>query len=832
MTNIKVKFALLFSIMIFTTSILFAQENGNGNKGAYGGGNGGLGSLKGVVVNSTSMKPLEYAYVVLYKVLDSTLVNGAISDSTGKFKIEKVPFGKYYIAVNLIGHKQQKVSGVFIGPKNPDKTLDTIKLDATSNALDVFEVKDKKQDVEYTLDKKVINVEKNLVSAGGTAVDVMQSIPSVTVDIDGNLSMKGSSNITVLVDGKPSGLTGASRSAVLEQIPASSIESIEIISNPSAKYDPDGMSGIINIILKKKKERGYHGIFTLNAGTGDKYNGSVSLNYSKNKFNLYSSYDFRSNHSKGWGQMDRMTILDDTSSYLYNKSTSSRKGLSQNIKLGTDFYMNEKNSFTLSGIYGFSDDTHSDFTTSRLLDFNQILTSYYENSGSEPGKEQSFDYALDYKHTFKHKGEYLTADATYSTSKETEDQDQSVQYYLTDLVTPFNLPVVQHSTSDNKNNVITLQADYSLPISKKSKFEAGAKSIIRSIDNDYIFQNFIDTLQEFVNDTNYSNRFIYDEQIHAAYATYSNTIGAFEFQAGLRAEQALTRSTQKTQNTEFSKNYFSIFPTLHLNLNLKNDNSLQLSYSRRVNRPNYYMLNPFREQFSPGIFHSGNPYLTPEYIDSYELGHMKYWETTSLNSSIFYKQINDAIQRFTTIDSNGIQTMTQKNISTGTSYGLEFVISQEFTKWWKANGTFSYFKTVMKGTQDGADLTNSNYSWTAKLNSTMTVLKNLDIQLTGNYRAPMVTIQGSMKANYFADIAMKKEIFKNASLTLRLSDIFKTQKMEMESSGSNFTLHNIRQRQSRVLYLGFTYKINGGLKGKDKKKSFDNGNDVPDMNDF
>jgi outer membrane receptor protein involved in Fe transport len=841
MTGTKSKFLLFFTSILLTSSILFAQEKGDGNKGggtghpggtgAYGAGSGILGSLKGVVINSTSLKPLEYAYVVLYKAMDSTLVSGSITDSLGKYKIEKIALGKYYVAVNLIGHKQQKISDIFIGPKNPDKTLDTIKLDANSNTLNTYEVKDKKQDVEYTLDKKVINVEKNLVSTGGTAVDVMQTIPSVTVDIDGNLSMKGSTNITVLVDGKPSGLTGASRSAVLEQIPASSIESIEIISNPSAKYDPDGMSGIINIILKKKKERGYHGTFTVNAGTGDKYNGSVSLNYSKNKFNVFTSYDVRSNHNKGWGDMQRQTILNDTASYLNNHSTSSRKGISHNIKLGTDFYMNDKNSFTISGILGLSSDTHSDFTTSRALDMNSVLTSYYENSSSEPNKGQDFDYALDYKHSFKKKSEYLTADATYSTSKETETQDQSVQYYYSDLITPYNFPLVQHTLSDNKDNVTTIQTDYSLPISKKSKFETGAKSIIRSMDNDYIFQNFSDSLQQFVNDTNYSNHFIYNEQIHAVYATYSNTIGAFEFQAGLRAEQALTKSTQKTQNTEFDKNYFSLFPTLHLNLNLKNDNSLQLSYSRRVNRPNYWMLNPFKEFMSPGIYRTGNPYLTPEYIDSYELGHMKYWDKTSLNSSIFYKQINDAIQRFTTIDSNGIQMMTQKNISTGTSYGLEFVVSQEFTTWWKANATFSYFKTVMKGTTDGTELTNSNYSWTAKLNSTLTVLKNLDAQITANYRAPMVTIQGSMKANYSADIAMKKEIFKNASLTLRLSDIFNTQKFVMESSGSNFILNNTRKRESRVLYLGFTYKINGGQKGKDKKK-FDNSNDVPDTNDF
>jgi len=285
-------------------------------------------------------------------------------------------------------------------------------------------------------------------------------------------------------------------------------------------------------------------------------------------------------------------------------------------------------------------------------------------------------------------------------------------------------------------------------------------------------------------------------------------------------------------NTEFNKNYFSIFPTLHLNLNLKNDNSMQLSYSRRVSRPSYHMLNPFVDVSEPGMRHYGNPYLTPEYIDSYEFGHLKYWKNTSLNSSVFYKQINDAIQRVVFIDSSGIQNMTSENIAAGISYGLELIYSQDFTKWWKVNTTFSYFKTIMKGTEDGNELTNSNYSWTAKLNSTMTILKNLDIQLTGNYRAPMVQLQGTMKAMYFADVAMKKDIFKKkASVTLRLSDVFNTQQFNMERTGSNFTINMNRKRVSRILYVGFTYKINGGTKGKDKKRSIDS-NDQIEMNDF
>lgn len=831
------KYFLLFKTIIFFSITINAQKPGVNQRGYANAGGGETGSVKGIVVNSVSMMPLEYAYIVIHKESDSSLVNGGISDSTGKFKIEKIPFGKYYLAANLIGHKPQKISGIVIGPKNPVKVIDTVKLAANSTTLGAFEIKDKKSDVEFSLDKKVINVEKNLVSVGGSAVDVMQNIPSVTVDIDGNLSMKGSSNITVLIDGKPSGLTGASRSAVLEQIPASSVESIEIISNPSAKYDPDGMTGIINILLKKKKERGYHGIFTVNAGTGDKYNGSVSFNYSKNKVNLFAGYDVRSRINKGTGYMKRKTyfdtvktdsvILADVDTTLINNSTSVMKGISHNIKAGMDYYMNAKNSFTLSAVCGISDDDHSDFTKSSKYVSENIITDYYENSSSEPGNDVSLDLALYYKRTFKKKDESLTADAAFTNSSGSESEDQSIQYYLPDMSAPLNSPVKQRTESVDKNKLGSFQVDYSYPFSKKSRLEAGLKSIIRSVDNDYVFQNFISDV--FVDDTVFSNRFIYDEQIHSLYSTYSNTIGKFGFQVGLRAEQALTKSTQKTTTQEFNKDYFSIFPAIHLNLNMKNDNSFQLSYSRRVNRPNFRMLNPFVEMASPGIYRHGNPYLMPEYIDSYELGHLKYWKSSSLNSSVFYKQINDAVQRFISIDSNGIQYVTQKNISSGTSYGLEFVVSQDFYKWWKVNWTFSYFKTVMKGTVDESNLTTSNYSWTAKFNTTMTVLKNLDLQLTGNYRAPMTGLQVNMKAMYSADFALKKDVFKNASVSVRLSDIFNTRKMIMEGSGTNFEIYHTRKRDSRVLLAGFTYKINGGTKSKEKKKSFDNDNENQDI---
>lgn len=809
-----------FAVISLSAANAFSQNNTTGNYQKQG---FGTGSVKGIVINASTSTPLEYCYVVLYKQSDSSLVSGSITDSTGHYLIEKVPFGKYYLSLNLIGHKPLKIPDVLLNPKNADITWDTIRLSPNTGMLEAVEIKDKRSTIEFSLDKKIVNVEKNLVSVGGTAIDVMQTIPSVTVDVDGNMSMRGNSNITVLIDGKPSSLTGASRSAMLEQIPASSIESIEIISNPSAKYDPDGMTGIINIILKKKKEKGYNGAITFNAGTGDKYNGSAGINLNKKFMNLFGNYDFRIARSNYYSNMQRSATLDDTLSKYDAYNKGDRKRNSHNFKFGTDIYFNKQNNLTLSALYSISESLDREHGTSTYLNASDIVYDYYTSENTEDGKDHSRDLNLDYKHSFKKKGEYLTFNGIYSKGISSETNDLNTTQYLPDMVSPYGNPLVQRGVTDENSYVTTLQSDFVNPINSKSRFECGLKSIVRELDNKYTLKDLNDSSDLWIYN-GLSNRFLYDEQIHAGYAIYSNTIGKFEFQAGLRAEQVFTKSSQKTSGIVYDRDYFSLYPTMHLNLNLKHDNSFQLSYSRRVNRPMYHMLNPFVDVSQPGTRHYGNPYLLPEYIDSYELGHLKYWGKTSVNSSLFYKQINNAIQRTVFVDSLGIQNMTPKNIAQGISYGAEFIFSYEIGKLCKLNGTLSYFRTIMKGNEDGEELTNSNYSWTGKLNATISPIKTLDIQITGNYRAPMVVLQGTMDAMYYADIAVKKDIFKSkASISARLSDIFNTQQFNMHQTGSNFDIQMQRKRESRIFYLGFTYKINGGDKVKDKKKAGDSG---------
>ncbi|NVO02891.1 MAG: TonB-dependent receptor, partial [Bacteroidetes bacterium] len=352
----------------------------------------------------------------------------------------------------------------------------------------------------------------------------------------------------------------------------------------------------------------------------------------------------------------------------------------------------------------------------------------------------------------------------------------------------------------------------------------GYKYINRNMDQDYLMKNYLYPTTEWINDTTKSNHFIYNEQVHGLYLIYSKIYKKFSYQVGLRAEQTMTSADQKTDSKKFTNDYFGLFPSAHITKKFGNDNDLQISYSRRINRPDIHSLNPFIDYANPLQIRYGNPELKPEYINSYEIGHTKYWKKSSVNSSIFYKQIFDVIKNWSFLDSNGVTNSTSKNMSKGTSYGVEMIFDLEVLKWWRVNASGSYFRTIIDGGNLETNLSNDNYSWTARVSSNMSIPKICDIQITGFYNGPMVTPQGQMNETYSMDIGAKKDFFKNRlSVSLRCSDVFNSMVFDMQQSGDGFTYHNKRHRESRIGFIGISYKINGGLKQKNKKRP--NGNE-------
>ena len=818
----KLIIAFTFLTILFSQLLLAQNQRGKGQGGA-GNFSGGMGSISGVVVDNQTLQAVEYANLVVFRTKDSVMVGGAISNQKGNFLIEKVPFGNYYMVVSFIGYSSLKIPNIIVNPKDVDKKMGQIKFSPSSSTLGEVTVTAEKRMMEYTLDKKVVNVDKNLVSAGGSAVDVMQNIPAVTVDIDGNVSLRGSTNVNILIDGRPSSLSGMSRQAILEQIPASSIEAIEIITNPSAKYNPEGMSGIINIRLKKKTAQGLNGMVSTSAGTNNRYNNSINLNYSTEKFNVFASWDGRWNQGKGYGDTYRIETLKDTSSYTTQHSDMKRIMDNNTVKAGFDWYINPKNTLTLMGQYNTGGSERNQDLFSFTKDYNFIKENDYKQHNKEIENDNSNMFALNYKKTFTQRGQELTADFSYSTSKSSENTDMTLNNYILNFVDTSSVSL-QKQYDDGNNWVANASINYIHPLGEKMKFETGYQGIFRNVDNDFHLEKS-DTNNNYVNDINSSNHFKYKENINAIYGTLSKEWESISMQLGLRLEQANTTADQVTQVQSFKNNYFSIYPSIHISKKLAHKNEIQFSYSRRVNRPNMNDLNPFKDYSNPDMIHYGNPKLKPEYINSFELGHSKYWNKTSFYTSIYYRQINDVIKRIAFLDTNGISNMTNQNLAKGTSYGVDFILEQEILKWWRINANFSYFRTMIEGNSIDGNISTDNYSWTSKLNSTMNFGKTLSIQISGNYRAPIITPQGKMHETYSADIAIKKDLFKEKfSISFRVSDIFNTQKWNHDTYGTGFSASMSNKRQSQAAYLTISYKINGGLKTKARKKTTENGN--------
>ena len=717
-----------------------------------------------------------------------------------------------------MGYNTAIISGILVTEDNKEITLETIKLESGSTVISEIEVTAEKSYYEAGIDKKIYNIEKDVSSRGGTALDALKNIPSVSVDIDGNIAMRGSGNITVLVNGRKSNYAGDIVS-LLEQIPADNIETIEIISNPSSKYDPEGTAGIINIVLKEEQEFGYNWNLNLNTGSKDKYNLNTTLGIRKGKFNFTINYGLRSNRMGGYGNSLRQNDINDTISYLTQNSSASNKMLSNMGGLGIDYDFNKKMSLGFSGRYNYR--TRERFDKSRyytsLFDLGNLSYGYErDNFDNETG--DGFDLSLNYKMKFNKPKQELNAFANYNYRNEDENTDINQQNYTGNLIPTYPM-YLENDYNTDKDYDAVIQADYFHPLAENAKLEFGYKSDFTKMKTFFRADVFDDSLQTWINNSNVSNDFVYNFQVHAVYGIYGTKLGSFAFQVGLRAEQTFTNSDQITQSKTYDKNYFSIFPSIYLTQSLTKTQDLQLSYTRRINRPRSWFLNPFIDYSDPQSLRQGNPELNPEYINSLELGYLKYFKSFSLTSSIFYKLTNDVINRITTLTDSNVTLSTFKNLSKSSSYGLEFIASGQILDWWFLNGNFSYYRTIVEGDYGAGELNNSGYSWTARINSNFSIPKLFDFQMIYNYNGKNVSVQGTTQPFSVFDIALKRD-FLNKKITLgfRVSDLFNSFKYSSTSSGPGFTVSGERKRDTRIAFLTLTYRLGNMDKPENRKK--------------
>lgn len=762
--------------------------------------------LRGTVLDADSKEPLAFASVAVLNPIDSTLIDGAVTDASGSFTLETAR-SNFLVRVDYISYAPQYFANL---SPSADGTvrLDKIYLKASDQMLEEVKVEGRRDQVEMLLDKKVFNVSEDISRFGGNAQNVLDNIPSVTVDVDGNVSLRGSGNVRILINGKQSGLVGISGPDALRQLSANLIERVEVVTNPSARYDAEGTGGIINIVLKQDRQQGMNGSFDLYAGYPYNYSGTANLNYRRNKVNFFGSYGYQYRSRPGNSYQRRTLTNDDGSiSRLVQDEDFLRSEYSHTVRAGLDYLINGKNTLTGSLLYrtgrGNNENT---LTQLSYAGADQLLGAKIRNF-EERETEPNLDYNLTYERTFGAKDHKLTVDANYTYGFEKEEADINEVPYSAEVGVPEGDSLTnQFSRIVETQDNLVVQADYSQPLAGKGKLDLGYKSSIRNINNNYFVEELRDgnwvTLPEV------TNQFEYDEDIHAVYATVGDDREKFTYQLGVRAEGTRIGTRLEETNQDTVKQYLNVFPTGHFALKLKNYNTMQFSYSRRINRPYYRSLSPFYSYNNPKYLRVGNPDLNPEFTHSLELSHMKNWSRSSLSSAVFYRHTDGVTERIESVTADGVTISRPENLSTENSVGLELVASSDLFDWWKVNGSANFFRSVTDGSNLGTSFYAENYSWFARINSRLT-LGAYDLQTMYNYRAAAQTTQGRREPFGYLDVAATRDVWgEKGTLSLKVSDVFNSRIYRSTSSGENFFIDRAYRRSVTQVTVGFTFRLN------------------------
>jgi len=804
---------VIITLWLTPLSCLFAQKVAEG-------------SVTGIVVDKASGQPVELVAVILKKKADGKVAQSTATDNRGAFALEKIPPGEYLIEYNYIGLESQETPAFTVDAKHLNRDLGQLALAATSIKLEKYQVSARKEEFYNSLDRKVYNVGKDIQSSTGSASAFLQNIPSVQVDIEGNVSLRGNDNVLILIDGKPSTLMGTNRAAVLEQMPADSIERIEVITNPSAKYKPDGTAGIINITRKKKAGAGVTSAVRVSVGNDSRYNASLTSSFSLGNYSLYGSYSIR--------QDDRLRKNRD-SSRRFDPSTGAvtlttdqqtnehARPLSHIAQLGGEYKINDAN--TVGAGYNYNlrtfRRTSTEFTTVR----NDIgVMTDYDRNRVDPEYEKDAEYRANYKHSFAKPDSELSLDFKYSEHSEQEDNH---------YVNNYRVPASPAMTADNFLNRNTQRnkeatAEHVYPFTNDGKLESGY-----SIEAEKLDANFLGTYQDadgwHIN-LNTSNRFVFEQTIQALYGTYAQPLGDFGFMVGVRAEQTHLDTNQMTQvavgSTSSSKRYYRLYPTLHLTHNLTDTQQLQLNYSHRVRRPESDDLNPFPEYQDPLHLRAGNPNLKPEETHSIESGWQYKKTDTTYLATVYYRQTYHAFTQVTKplVSDPSVLITTQENLSNNRAGGLELSATRSFGGLVSINASSNIYRSQIDASNLGFSEQESALAWSAKLSSNVHLTKRDLLQLNVNYTAKRLTPQGYRLPSFVTNVGLRHDFAdKKSAVLLTVSDLFDSLKERTHLDTPTLKEDITRRRSPRIIYLGYIYNFGKtAKKGKDDSMQFDN----------
>lgn len=789
---------LLTLLIVITTCTVFAQRPNNSQ-------NITKIKISGNITDSETAEPLEYATISLVNERFPNRIQGGITNGNGNFDIEIFP-GKYNITLEYIGFQKVTLENRII---RVTTRLGDFKLNINSESLNEVELIGERTEVEIRLDKRIYNVGKDITVRGGSVTDVMDNIPAVSVDVEGNISLRGNDNVRILINGKPSGLVGLSGSAALRQLPAESIEKVEVVTSPSARYEASGTAGIINIILKKDELIGFNATFIANTGIPEYLGSTATLNWRTKKLNVFSTTTYRDQKSLGGGVFNNEYFNGDLPSSFANETRDyDRIRKNYFINLGAEYYINDKTSLTISGFVRDSNNTSDANTEIDDLNVNGDILSSVDRLQEEAEEDNSSQFTANFTKKFNDDGHELVAEIQFQKSAEDEFAN----------ISNSDSPSETAGTLESQTRNL-FQLDYVWPIDKNTQFEFGYRGDFSSQENDY--EIAIKGNGRFIIDTNLSNVLLFEQNINALYTQYGKKINKFSYILGLRIEKTNIVINQKTTNDFKEKKYTNFFPTVNLSYEFSEEENITLGFSRRIRRPRSWSLNPFPSRSSVTFFRQGNPDLDPSYSSTFDFGYLKRWEKFTLNGSAYYQKATQVITRITEATGEVVRVSedpiieipslraTSINLAENNRLGTEFTLTFTPSRKFRLSGNFNIFNSETIGTYNNQVFDAEIVSWFARINSNVTLPKGWTAQLRGFYRGPNATAQSKSKGFFVLSGAINKDVLnKKGTLSFNASDLLNSRFYRNTTTTKLFTNYSEFQWRRPSYVMTFTYKIN------------------------
>ncbi len=793
---------LIVVLFILSHSYIMGQKNVN------------LVLVSGKIIEIETNLPLEYATITFFSKVENKMKGGGITDPDGNFSIS-IPQGTYDVSVEYFSFENITRLNVNF---NQDTNLGTLKMNSNLQALDVVDIIAEKTTVEIKLDKKIYNVGRDLTVRGGSVSDVLDNVPSVSVDIEGNVALRGNGNVRILINGKPSGLVGLNSTDALRQLPADAIEKVEIITSPSARYDAEGTAGILNIILRRSKILGLNGAIIINSGYPNQLGASGNINYRTGDINVFnnSGYSYRKSPGSSGVETEFFNTEYDEDGILIQDSPNTfrneyrtferiRKGFNSNT--GVEWYITPTTSLTTAFLASKSNNSNESFNRAETLDLTGAVISESVRYDPETETDQTTQFSVNFDKQFHGNSEHrLTFDFQLENSSEDEGS----------IIYNDGIAAERVRTIEDQKRVL-IQSDFTLPINDKTRLEVGYNSRFSTNTTDYSLEFAED--DSFILDTNVSNVLVYKENVNAVYTQYGSKVkNKFSFLLGLRMEATNITISQLSSNEYSNSNYIGLFPTINLGYEFSENQNLTVGYNRRISRPRSRFLNPFPSRSSATNLFQGNPNISPSYSNGVDIGYLNTLEKITLNNSLYYNHATDVFTYISedtgdevVINGESVPVIRRGpiNLAEDDRLGFEFTLTYRPSKKWNMNANFNLYRSAIKGNYKGLSYDSENLGWFVRLNNKYTLPRNIEWQTRLSYSGPTVDAINRREGIFSSNMAFSKDLFKEkASITLNINDLFNTQRRNLESNTPTFYSDGYYRWRVRSYSLSFTYRFN------------------------